>query len=139
MIRATPGRARVRSPGTRCLVGPPPALPGFLLPKARRQAVALIRVRVQHHRIGLTKEAAATIGNLGPYFRLGRTAPECFLEALDPAIALHNTCARFADGDEFGFSAEAGVATGRIHARGPVSPEKARRGRPMKPRATTKL
>ncbi|SDE09076.1 glutamate-5-semialdehyde dehydrogenase [Limimaricola pyoseonensis] len=72
-------------------------------------AIAHIRRYSSNHTDGIITENQATA--------------ERFFERIDSAILVHNASTQFADGGEFGMGAEIGIATGKMHARGPVGAE----------------
>ena len=73
------------------------------------QAILFINEHNSHHTDSIVTE--------------NEKAAEKFLAEIDSAIVMHNLSTQFADGGEFGMGAEIGIATGRMHARGPVGVE----------------
>ncbi|MHA6689057.1 glutamate-5-semialdehyde dehydrogenase [Devosia sp. A449] len=72
-------------------------------------AIAHIETYSSHHTEAIIAEDAAAV--------------EKFFNEIDSAILVHNASTQFADGGEFGFGGEIGIATGKMHARGPVGVE----------------
>jgi len=85
---------------------------------------AIISVKV----VDSLEEAIAHIGHYSSHHTEAiisedPAAVEKFFNEIDSAILLHNASTQFADGGEFGFGGEIGIATGKMHARGPVGVE----------------
>jgi glutamate-5-semialdehyde dehydrogenase len=73
------------------------------------QAIAHIEHYGSHHTEAIISENPVSVAR--------------FFNEIDSAILLHNASTQFADGGEFGFGGEIGIATGKFHARGPVGLE----------------
>lgn len=73
------------------------------------EAIAHINTYSSHHTEAIITEDAAAVAR--------------FFAEIDSAILMHNASTQFADGGEFGFGGEIGIATGKFHARGPVGVE----------------
>lgn len=81
--------------------------------------------------VALVDGISGAIGHIGKYSSNHTEAViaedpdvvERFFTEIDSAILLHNASTQFADGGEFGMGAEIGIATGKMHARGPVGVE----------------
>ena len=73
------------------------------------EAIAHIEHYGSHHTEAIISEDPASVAR--------------FFTEIDSAILLHNASTQFADGGEFGFGGEIGIATGKFHARGPVGVE----------------
>jgi len=72
-------------------------------------AIAFVRMNSSNHTDAILTENAQ--------------AARHFMQSIDSAIVMHNASTQFADGGEFGMGAEIGIATGKMHARGPVGLE----------------
>jgi glutamate-5-semialdehyde dehydrogenase len=88
----------------------------YLAPVLSVKIVETIDEAIEHIRRFGTGHTEAIIAE-------DQAAAELFLDRVDSAIVLWNASTQFADGGEFGFGAEIGIATGKLHARGPIGPE----------------
>jgi glutamate-5-semialdehyde dehydrogenase len=76
--------------------------------------------------VGSMQEAIAHINHYGSHhsdciITANAATAETFLHSIDSACVFHNVSTRLADGEEFGFGAEIGISTDKLHARGPMA------------------
>lgn len=85
-------------------------------------AVASVRI-VDGFEQALKVVATYSSGHTDAIITENVTAAERFMKVIDSAVVMHNASTQFSDGGEFGMGAEIGIATGKMHARGPVGLE----------------
>jgi glutamate-5-semialdehyde dehydrogenase len=85
----------------------------FLAPILAVKLVKNVREAIQHIDEYGTKHSEVIISEQDENVRL-------FLQAVDAAVVYHNASTRFTDGEQFGFGAEIGISTQKLHARGPM-------------------
>ncbi len=85
-------------------------------------AIASVKV-VDDLAAGIEYVAAHSSGHTDAILTENEEAANRFLTAIDSAVVMHNASTQFSDGGEFGMGAEIGIATGKMHARGPVGLE----------------
>jgi glutamate-5-semialdehyde dehydrogenase len=85
----------------------------FLAPILAVKLVKSVKGAIQHIDEYGTKHSEAIISENGENVRL-------FFQAVDAAVVYHNASTRFTDGEQFGYGAEIGISTQKLHARGPM-------------------
>lgn len=85
-------------------------------------AIASVKV-VENLASGIEYVSAHSSGHTDAILTEDDDAARAFLTAIDSAVVMHNASTQFSDGGEFGMGAEIGIATGKMHARGPVGLE----------------
>jgi len=85
-------------------------------------AVASVRL-VDGLEDAIDKVSAYSSGHTDAILTEDDAAARRFMTAIDSAVVMHNASTQFSDGGEFGMGAEIGIATGKMHARGPVGLE----------------
>ncbi len=85
-------------------------------------AIASVKI-VEDLASGIEYVSAHSSGHTDAILTENDDAARRFLTAIDSAVVMHNASTQFSDGGEFGMGAEIGIATGKMHARGPVGLE----------------